>query len=331
MEHWTEDRELLELYVLGQVSEEEKLKLKQHVETCAVCREAVEREADFVRKVRAYGREQLRIRLKEKIGEASGPAKIPWPHIASAAAVLVLVVGLGMYNRWWDFSEVAQPEEGIPSVLKNEGEKTAATEEKDLPGQETGAADARMGAGAPEKPAAALPSAVAKSEDEAQGKISKRDDRSEIPAKERPADALQVSEMESFREQVYWLDGVVTEVAEEARDAAGIRRAEKERNEQADAALRSQIQSSKSKGSYILRQQPLAALPREQQLQKKVSARTKVELTRDGAVLTIFSDDIDLRQKTLQAEPIAGDSLVFSVDGKMLIYKLPGAALKQQQ
>jgi len=132
--HWTEDPSLLEQFVLGRIPESRLQDLRKHLDTCAACRRAVQQEQNFVRSVRAYGRDQLRLRLKEKIGRY--PSRVvPWPHVLSAAAIVLFVVGLGIYNRWWREPELVQSEEQMTVERKDQGPPAPlAAEEKEAAG-----------------------------------------------------------------------------------------------------------------------------------------------------------------------------------------------------
>jgi len=68
----------------------------------------------------------------------------------------------------------------------------------------------------------------------------------------------------------------------------------------------------------------------QKQLRKGADAvPTKVEPTRDGAVLTAYTDLFDLRNKTVQGEFSGADSLIFIVDGIRIAYKLSSLPVKQ--
>jgi hypothetical protein len=101
--HWTEDENLLERYVLGRLSENERMPLEAHLQGCEQCRSAVQTERTLAAGVRRYGREQLKGRLNQRIASSmrSGRTTTTWRQILSAAAVLVIAVGIGFYNGWF--------------------------------------------------------------------------------------------------------------------------------------------------------------------------------------------------------------------------------------
>jgi len=103
--HWTEDDDLLTQYVLGRLSEEDQRQLEAHLRSCSRCREAVRQEQEMVAGVRQYGREELKMRLKNRLALHAGSraTRITWQRALSAAAVVVMVAGIGIYNHWFDW------------------------------------------------------------------------------------------------------------------------------------------------------------------------------------------------------------------------------------
>jgi hypothetical protein len=69
----------------------------------------------------------------------------------------------------------------------------------------------------------------------------------------------------------------------------------------------------------------------EQQRKQKgfAAVPTKVEPTGDGAILTVYTDQIDLRNKTVQGEFAGLDSLVFVVDGVRIAYRISALPVKR--
>jgi hypothetical protein len=96
--HWTEDEELLGRFVLGRVPERESRALKEHLETCPSCMDNVQRERILASGAKRLGRHEMKERLAERIGR-SRRRTIRY-EIMGAAAVILLAVGLAVYQRW---------------------------------------------------------------------------------------------------------------------------------------------------------------------------------------------------------------------------------------
>jgi hypothetical protein len=105
--HWTEDDDLLAQYVLGRLSTEERKQLDDHLLSCSQCREEVEKEQVLVSGIRQYGRQEVKSQLKQQLAlrPDSHRRLVTWQRIASVAAVVVIITGVGIYNRWFTWTE----------------------------------------------------------------------------------------------------------------------------------------------------------------------------------------------------------------------------------
>ena len=97
-DHWTENEEILEEFALGRIEPAFRTELEEHLAGCPACRRKVEDERILAAGIRNAGarktRETLDVLMK------GNERNIPWPHILSMAAALVLIIGIGIYNRW---------------------------------------------------------------------------------------------------------------------------------------------------------------------------------------------------------------------------------------
>ena len=121
-QHFAEDPGLLEEFVLGRLDRMSTERYEEHLRTCEVCREAVDEERMIAAGAKRYGRDQLKERLRARMGE--GPTRrVPWPHVLSAAAILVILIGIGITQHWFT-ARVAPVEnleaEGPPKDFKIE-------------------------------------------------------------------------------------------------------------------------------------------------------------------------------------------------------------------
>ncbi len=99
-EHWTDNEDLLEKFVLERLSESVLQEMKQHLVLCPRCRKKVEREQRIVGAAKGLGRALLKQRLRENL-KAHAERRIPLPHILSAAALIAIIIGVGTYYRWY--------------------------------------------------------------------------------------------------------------------------------------------------------------------------------------------------------------------------------------
>ena len=91
--------ETIEDAVLGRLTPEERSRVESHVLDCAMCREAMEQERLIAAGTKAWGRAAMKQKLAGRIAAAS-QQRTPWPHILSAAALLIVIIGIGVLFRW---------------------------------------------------------------------------------------------------------------------------------------------------------------------------------------------------------------------------------------
>lgn len=139
MIHWTTDDDLVRDYLLGLVKIEVKLELEAHLSSCPACRERIAEEQSIALGVRQYALFTQKEQLRALTGAAD--AAVPWPRILSIAALLVIIAGIGVYNRWF-FGPGSQPGLSEPTfeqpIRKREGRHP---ESESIRKQETGRAD----------------------------------------------------------------------------------------------------------------------------------------------------------------------------------------------
>ena len=117
--HWSSDEELLARYVLNRLEAGERNALEAHLRTCKICQRAVRMEQELVAGIRRSGRDELKVRLRQRMGTPTREEHIPWRHILSAAAVVILIIGVGIYNHWFASHE-AERGTTANEVLKQE-------------------------------------------------------------------------------------------------------------------------------------------------------------------------------------------------------------------
>ena len=324
--HWTEDPAILEQFVLGKISPDHMNVLNEHLRTCPQCLHAVEAERDFVRSVRAYGRDQLRVRLREKL-EHTPSRTVPWPHVLSAAAIVLVIVGLGIYGNWWREPDLIQSEEQLAGEKQVQGPPSPAAE------QGAGIAEKRQkpaeGTGG-ETPAGKITTEGAKTEMRLEDMAKEEKEAQALP--EQPVRAADAKEADHAGiQEGLWVDGTLIDVRSKDKSDRVMAREEAAAPAPAKKGEAQQSLIAAQQGKYLLQQLPENLLPMQQkQLRKGADAvPTKVEPTRDGAVLTAYTDLFDLRNKTVQGEFSGADSLIFIVDGIRIAYKLSSLPVKQ--
>ena len=344
--HWTRDADLVERFVLHQIEGAHYAELAEHLTTCASCREIVQKEQTLVAGIRRYGRTRLKDRLANRIGSAvaagtsQSPPPIPgrkpvrhfpWARVTSAAAILVVALGIGIYYRWLGTEKTPE----IASTTNAERENAPSPQVRDqLAGKEAPVRSER----APEQVHGHIEAGEKDdiritggyAQDEKQVKkpldIVGRDREEEKKAKTEFRVDASVAEG-------LWIDGSIISGAED-RNARLPASESDSRNElrQKDlgyAAKALEKNQANVQSNIQLTQQPLNTLPGVQQNKQDVIGTRKVQTlfqqTPQGLHLTIFSDRTfstsDLQNATV--EQVAPESLVVNVARDKIGYRVP--------
>ena len=333
VQHWTDNEEVLERYVLGRIDAQSKGILDEHLEECARCREAVQRETELAAGAKRLGRAALKERLGRRLAAPARPG-VPWPHVISAAAVLVIAVGVAMYTFWtpiesWYEGEMADVR---PQVADTEARSSLDEEQVR---QEPDRDDITR-----------RNEALLEKIDRAKGEDQK------IVQAPATADRLEPVEAEALREDKAfaatgaaaqtsaWIRGMIVPVPKDEQskrtalpDARNEPSAEPAQAQPAPAqkARRQEGVSAPGVLSAELRQQPFEALPEAQQqvyaTQAGRAVETLVEKTPEGLRLTLYADppipDDELRSARIEA--VTSDSLIVVMPTQQIAYKIPPA------
>lgn len=353
--HWTSDPELVEDFVLDRIEEVRRDRLEKHLSECEVCRSVVEGEKALASAVRLYGREELRQRLKTRL--AARPVRVvPWPHIVSAAAVVILVVGLGVYEGWFSPIQMDTPEEwkdvpSSPEVRKTEPGPIDAAGEETREKKEAPAAasdDERR-----ERSVARPKDLDARSLGEAGRMKTQLDERAGKSLVVQPSQKASDENKKGFADRAdqrhyperIWVDGVVLEQPGEGFNTAPL--AAQKQLEKADrSSAVAQQKESMSIQSFVVvhrdvrqninfMQQSSEQMPMEQKRKEKEAAAGRVptllERTEDGQLnITVYSDDFIQSDQNVTVSPITVDSLVVGIGGRKIAYRVPGGWGRQQ-
>ena len=98
--HWAQDEDLVEQFVLGRPEPPEVEKLERHLSECDECLKLVTRERTLAAGIRRAGRDSLKRSLSQTIDQRKS-SSANWYRVAGVAAGIVLLVTLGIYNRWF--------------------------------------------------------------------------------------------------------------------------------------------------------------------------------------------------------------------------------------
>ncbi|HAV22023.1 MAG TPA: hypothetical protein DCX46_00700 [Bacteroidetes bacterium] len=95
--HWTDDEDLLERFVLDRIATKERDALEKHLEACWACKMRVENEIAMVQALRLEGRFRLKQELKKLVAGVPPVQSVGWRWVAAAA--LLLAVGTWLVRR----------------------------------------------------------------------------------------------------------------------------------------------------------------------------------------------------------------------------------------
>ncbi len=372
--HWTDDDELIERFVLNRLNPEERNELEDHLRICEVCKRAVRAEGVLVAGIRRGGREQFKAGLSRKVanlplGGRRPEKQTPWVQILSAAAVVLIIISVGIYNRWFEFQNPQENGNMVfapqPSTVNNdkEVEQPSIVEkrvEQQLPSsppsgthEKTQEANRRE-----ERPRVAiirskesthepLAETLSKTGNVASGAGAIAANQPQIVQADQVAmEAVTIapSEFESI-----WLEGtILPNEKDDFRDKAKTeeRQATSKAMYKSDSTTKKQSVYRTQAGAmqtqhvsstlYSLNQQNSLSLPPTQQrLQQLSNAKvlTKVERIGSKTQMTLYLDSLldenELANATI--ETLRNDSLILNLQNQRIGYKLPAGWNTQLQ
>jgi hypothetical protein len=341
--HWTNNPELIERFILQGMNPEERNELEDHLRICEVCKRAVRNEQLLVAGIRRSGREQFKSALAAKL--AAIPAEVkktPWVQILSAAAVIIIVLTVGIYNRWFETTmetavettaDIAKlSEESKPAESPKDESLGAASKPFTSPQTKSSTQDEIRRVATSPRAGVPPPTMAAKKE-----KVAAADDAAPLSVGEA-AGATESEAMASA--EIFWIEGNVLDTDAE-RDKAGREerhveflkgRADSPASKRAAARL--EQNQSATANTIVLNQQNTLTLPAErqrvQQLNKSASVTserviTKLERIGEQTQMTFYFDslvdDNDLANATIETP--RRDSLIVSFRNQRIGYRLP--------
>lgn len=340
--HWTEDEEKLARYVLNRLDADERVELEHHLHVCGKCREMVDDELMLAAGAKALGREQLKSRLRQRLGQ-SDAKRIPWPHVLSAAAVLLIALGVATYHRWLPTTGSDDTVTGTDSPValhkmdsaagSSEGGKEAADVERD-------AGESTLQPSLAEKDGRKM--------EEAQRLKSETSPAGATSPSRRDNDVADAIQLENEEAAPLWVVGLVQSRQEPARGELQMNRdgeaktfmSESVRAKSASGKAHQEGFAQSKSGepvrtqrvgegkAYQLVQLPLEALPvKRQHLVASGTIQTRVEVMQGGSQIILYTDSLfseeDIREALIRE--VGDDSLEVIVGSTTVGYKLvPG-------
>jgi len=348
------DPDLLERFVLGRLDPDERAEVEELVRTSGEWREALRHEQIVAAGVRRLGRAGIRQRLSNRL-RVSPPRATPWPRIALAAAVMCVIVGVGIMSRWFVPSPQSDSVNLDQLTEAEEGAEPAQTAPERIAGEDFAAVEKK-----------ALPEGSRRVEGERRDKAERQYEEENRPDEETRATALGASAQETDPDDgqasttvsesppvpavpttsVFWTQGQLladvpgglgNQVGAESRE--GIARDRRAAAEPTDGAPAGQTIKTLGKvsQSIALQQMPFTALDEtRQQSFDQVASRlipTLIEQRGDSLYLTLYptSPFSDSEMRAATALPVTSDSLLVTVGSQQIGYRLPQTFLQSRR
>lgn len=328
--HWTDNPELIERFVLQRMNPAERNELEDHLRICEVCKKAVRLEQMTIAGIRRSGRGQFKARLQSRL--ASSPVhRTPWGHIISAAAIIVIITGIGVYNRWF---ESTQPVEMAPTAepWATPEPKADRSEPAEQPASKVQEGGERAPSEPPAKPSQPKSESSRKEKDAPQPPATAGREP-EFRQSGAAARATMDAVTHSGATEEIWLEGTILPVergSEEAfRDESTVRIFGKKRGEAASGPAQHPLNEN-----LLLSQQQAGDLPpTQQQRSDKAVVLAKAERIGNATQLTLYLDSL-LDQAALanvRAETPDSNSLILYLPNQRIKYSLPAGWGSQLQ
>ncbi len=327
-EHPGRDHELIERFVLDRLPPDEARVIETHVQGCHSCRSAVQAEQALVAGIRHAGRHALKSRLRQYIKE-DHRLRIPWSAVVSAAAVVGIVTLVGIENNWFTarveqavVEAPAPPRESEAPPAKPRPETRSRVAPQEQPRTIIGESKSSDLAARKDEMIVAESAGAKKSE----GFIPQQ-----APMAATTENRVEQVQQVAARQEA-WVEGVVLDA--ESPRSTDVNEVSKEKNLRAidDSVDRLARPMPTRKGvrhpTVTLSQEPFRDLSLEQQRAQQYrlrSIQTRVEMTSGGIHMTLFPESPIDSTALAQAkvESITGDSLVITLQGERIGYRLP--------
>lgn len=337
--YWTDDPDLVEKYLLGGFSDEERARMDREISDCEPCKEKLQREKMIIAGIRSYGRETAKSALRSKLLKRQSSYLQNYSMAGLAAAVIVIALGVGVYKVW--FGEMsfpknfvrkeiivrqAQAENDSGSVPGVPAEADGKVEKKSLAAENNEKEkDSSVPINVPESdmslPAPSSGSSGVKRKDDGPERIT-------APGK------AAVAAVKPFSQKV-WLIGSIVMLPKSGTmerpsgQQLSARQEFSRKHVQKSEGLRPKVFTIEKKDgiqNIVIKRRPLYELPVSRRTLMAASSHveTFVEHNERGLFMTLYNDNI--RQSDIDHASVvvtAGDSLIVTMDDQQLVYRLP--------
>lgn len=326
--HFGENPDLVEQYVLDRLDPALREKVDAHLRDCAECRKAVDIEKGIAAGVRTLARDEMKKRLARRVVTLPPARAVPWPRIAAVAALLAVVVGIGLFGNWFNWRNSGT---GVPQGEIAEQRTPLTANESSDKGGPTLSGQVRE--------AEAAPAPAAKSRMEAaDSKVNNDRGRKDITVPQAVSGRAAEDRAAAAARHQFWATGTISnepdggaaavQATEEADRLQLEKKAERDKGEPNYPVGASRV-SAPPPQAIVLDQRSPATLPPAQQA-LHYQSRTKtiqslIEERTDTLRVTLFPDS-PIEKNELQkarAERIGEDSLVITVEGQQIGFRLP--------
>jgi hypothetical protein len=346
--HWTQDPQLLEEFVLHRVEGTRRKELEAHLLVCERCQQAVNEEQKIVLGIKRVGRDEMKARLKEHLVESQKRpvgGRSSWTWAYSAAAALVVLVGLAFYNRWLPFEKkqlteertIAQQKEPVVAE-KNEArrESTVQPKPEDKKKESSGLVgdekdknqkfelrDDRRNERADANDLRAFPGAPSNIPPSAQGAGIVRKEL------DRTSEQLGKNIVEEYRpENGIWADGILLgeQSAERSKKALRMDENAAPSKQAFNAAAKSLKTLNATVTEFSIADLPVSQRIRQQRLQSN-TVQTQFGVQGNELQLQLYRQEQQQQKRSKQKatlQQIGSDSIVVNVRGEQIGYKIQG-------
>ena len=363
--HWAEDDDLLSRFVLGRLPAEEKKKLEAHLVSCFRCREMVEKERNLVSGIRQFGREDVKARLKNRLAakSVSSRALVTWQRAISAAAVVVIITGVGVFSHWFSWGEdrgpastkflekTTQPVSGEAdsSISQNIG---AQSESRNAPEKSSRNKEAHENTQILQFQAQQNPAEARRTKPLLDERINGVQNLSGATSSGAGAISLK-KDLENQQDQVatenpnaqtFWVEGRVLNEQQHStnsfnalKKAAAPNRNTPESRQSLKAIDRQQpMRNILDREGITIRQESIQVLPSTRQTMQREDGdkvQMKVEQTDQGTNMTMYLDKLfdKTNLKNASIEQVTPDSIVIEVESRIIGFKMPIDLLELQR
>ncbi|MFA5832003.1 MAG: hypothetical protein WDA22_00870 [Bacteroidota bacterium] len=347
--YWTDDDELVERYVLGQLSADEKKRLDEEIAECEPCKEKLQAEFEIAAGIRRYGRDMMKARLRKKLRRERAAQFYSYQYIGLAAAVVIIAIGIGLYQIW--FSDLVAPkrfhdqqvvltpqQDTVEHDVESHGGDDHAIEAERRTKQSETRLKREQTVSQLHGKEIAVGESIDRTTQSSSGAVS-------VPQQEQPptaaiaeADALSDEVASSQNSSAIWLIGKVVMISK----SVGAQYKTESTSEQAKKGDRIMAKEKASEGAseekmivsrlakderIILKQRAIKELPLKRIQQRVWQSRdveTLLERSDDGISLTLYIDSVhasDLKEAVVEA--FTNDSLVVSFSNQRIAFSLP--------